>query len=245
MSQSLVINNKTYVPSAVIAREFDYTSDYVSRLAREEKIAATRVGRSWYISEESLRRFVADAEAEKAQRGEDLRMQRQAERMMRVQKEKSLPALQTNGVHLALAQSLAVVMCGVFLGFLGLTVSRENIGLAEVSSGVQGTFTQLAGALVPDQSPIPALAELPLLASLLTGGSQTAETLSATEEFSEAAVPVEMERTAQVPSHNFSDEVEVTYTEDGKGIVRPVFKDESIGDAHEVLVAPGSNSNTN
>ena len=65
MSKSLIINNKRYIPSAVIAREFDYTTDYVSRLAREEKVAATRIDRQWYISEESLRRFVDNAEVKK------------------------------------------------------------------------------------------------------------------------------------------------------------------------------------
>ena len=43
MTNVLTINGKKYIQSNQLAREFGYTTDYIGRLAREEKILATPV----------------------------------------------------------------------------------------------------------------------------------------------------------------------------------------------------------
>ncbi|MEZ4200766.1 MAG: hypothetical protein R3B69_04300 [Candidatus Paceibacterota bacterium] len=48
-------NGEKLVKASDIARELGYTSDYVGQLCRAEKINAKLVGRSWYVSENSLR----------------------------------------------------------------------------------------------------------------------------------------------------------------------------------------------
>ncbi len=50
------IGGKDYVSSARAAQLVGYTKDYVGQLAREGKVEAQRVGRAWYISEESIRK---------------------------------------------------------------------------------------------------------------------------------------------------------------------------------------------
>lgn len=52
---SVTIAEKNYVKAADIARELGYTADYVGQLCRAKKVDAQLVGRSWYVSEDSLR----------------------------------------------------------------------------------------------------------------------------------------------------------------------------------------------
>ncbi len=52
---SISINNENYVKATDIARELGYTADYVGQLCRAGKVQAELVGRSWYVSEESIR----------------------------------------------------------------------------------------------------------------------------------------------------------------------------------------------
>lgn len=47
--QELVLNGKTYVKAADIAKHLGYTSDYVGQLCRAGKVDAERVGRAWYV----------------------------------------------------------------------------------------------------------------------------------------------------------------------------------------------------
>lgn len=51
---SVDIQGKKYISSKRAAKLTGYTQDYVGQLARGEKVPATRVGRSWYVSEEDI-----------------------------------------------------------------------------------------------------------------------------------------------------------------------------------------------
>jgi len=52
---AISIDNEKYVKATDIARELGYTADYVGQLCRAEKVDAQLVGRSWYVSEDSIR----------------------------------------------------------------------------------------------------------------------------------------------------------------------------------------------
>ncbi len=52
---SITIDNEKYVKATDIARELGYTADYVGQLCRAKKVDAQLVGRSWYVSESSIR----------------------------------------------------------------------------------------------------------------------------------------------------------------------------------------------
>ncbi|MDC1205226.1 hypothetical protein N8083_00055 [Candidatus Pacebacteria bacterium] len=51
----LELNGITYVKASSIARDLGYTADYVGQLCRSGKVDAQLVGRSWYVSDESIR----------------------------------------------------------------------------------------------------------------------------------------------------------------------------------------------
>lgn len=48
-------NGKEYKKVAVLAKEFNYTTDYIGQLCRAEKVDARLVGRAWYVNPDSLR----------------------------------------------------------------------------------------------------------------------------------------------------------------------------------------------
>jgi hypothetical protein len=52
---TITIDSKKYVKATDIARELGYTADYVGQLCRARKVDAQLVGRSWYVSEDSIR----------------------------------------------------------------------------------------------------------------------------------------------------------------------------------------------
>ena len=61
------INGKTYVRTAAAAKLFGYSQDYLGQLAREGRIAAKRVGRTWFVDPDSIRDYQAELEAEVTQ----------------------------------------------------------------------------------------------------------------------------------------------------------------------------------
>ena len=79
MSQSFTVNGKEYLQSNVLASSFGYTSDYIGKLAREEKIIGTQVGRQWFIEPESLKIFLHKVQVEKEFRKIELRQLRKIE----------------------------------------------------------------------------------------------------------------------------------------------------------------------
>ena len=54
MNQSIEIEGKKYISSRRAAEITKYANDYVGQLCRQGKVKATRVGRQWYIDQDSI-----------------------------------------------------------------------------------------------------------------------------------------------------------------------------------------------
>lgn len=65
----LEISGKRYISSRRAAKEHHYHTDYIGQLIRGRKIKGTKVGRAWYVEEDSLRAYL-QAEHTQLQRGE-------------------------------------------------------------------------------------------------------------------------------------------------------------------------------
>lgn len=52
---TISVKGETYIKGSKIAKELGYTADYVGQLCRSGQIEGTLVGRSWYVSEKSIR----------------------------------------------------------------------------------------------------------------------------------------------------------------------------------------------
>src|SRR3989344_2509220 len=72
MNDEIFFDGVRYVSAGQAASFLGVTRDYVARLCKEAKLAGKRVGREWYVSDDSLRSFLVDQEHTKARRREDL-----------------------------------------------------------------------------------------------------------------------------------------------------------------------------
>lgn len=63
------LDGKTYIRTAAAAKQFTYSQDYLGQLAREGRIAARRVGRTWFVNPESIAEYQRELEADNSQEG--------------------------------------------------------------------------------------------------------------------------------------------------------------------------------
>lgn len=156
MASSVTINGKEYVPSTTLVRMCGYSADYISKLAREEKVLGTQIGRQWFIEPESLTVFIKKAEIQKEIKKQELRAQRKSEQLSVSDKNKNAsfaPRTLGNSAKqsfeqkslsaIALAQAMVVFVCIVFAGSLGWLAASNGIGLRDLSVAAfeNGAFT--------------------------------------------------------------------------------------------------------
>jgi len=256
MSQQLVIDGKIYLPSSILARQFSYTSDYLAKLAREEKVDATRVGRQWYITETSLQQFVSEAQESKAKRSEELREERRLERehheVATVTASSEVITTTTTTlspaaaapVTPALLQTLLVVVCGLALGTTGYyayQVSNELTQYDEMVTGQQTAaldysvvwrwlFGSTEVVVIDPAVPAPSQEKLPP-----TDYSVQNAMLMLDGETSTA--------TAKAIQESFSDEVGVTFDGPNTVIIQPIFK-EKTDESYRSFLAPVTETQT-
>ena len=58
--ENLEIDGKNYISAKRAAKENSYTPDYIGQLIRASKLIGKKVGRSWYVEEESLNAFLKE-----------------------------------------------------------------------------------------------------------------------------------------------------------------------------------------
>lgn len=138
MVQHLEINGKTYIKGNILAARFGYTADYLGKLARDERVLGTQIGRQWYIEEGSLATFLQQAEIERALRAQELKHRRKLERALHVRK--STGEESPDSISLALMQTVVVCACLCFLGGLAGVVLGEGLVPADLAKGAQQAF---------------------------------------------------------------------------------------------------------
>lgn len=62
----VTLDGKLYERSAIVAKRYGYTADYLGQLSRAEKVDAQLVGRSWYVHDPSVEEYQASLEEEEA-----------------------------------------------------------------------------------------------------------------------------------------------------------------------------------
>lgn len=83
MSSALEIDGKVLYPIREIVKSFSYSRDYITRLARSNKIDASYVGRQWFVNPESLERYVEAASLEQELRRKKLSIERKQEQQVK------------------------------------------------------------------------------------------------------------------------------------------------------------------
>jgi hypothetical protein len=83
MSTQVEINGVTFLPIKEAAKVVSYSRDYVARLARDQKVVATQVGRQWFVDAISLQNFAEVAELELSIRKQQLSSERKREQVIK------------------------------------------------------------------------------------------------------------------------------------------------------------------
>ncbi len=119
MATQVEINGSTFLPIKEAAKLVSYSKDYVARLAREQKIVASQIGRQWFVEEVSLKNFAEASEIEQTIRKQQLSLERKREQT--VKQEVSVIKKNTRGkvklvrVRAQLAATLALSL-GLLVG---------------------------------------------------------------------------------------------------------------------------------
>ncbi len=145
MSSFVEIAGNKYESVSAASKQTGYSRDYIGRLAREEKITATQVGRQWFVSVASLEAYAKNAEHDQKARKEKLSLQRKQEReaikSIHVQERAKVIAKQKKQIgQKVLAGS--VLTFGVGLGvFLNATFFLHTSPLNQAASAPEvGSF---------------------------------------------------------------------------------------------------------
>ena len=227
MSKSLFVGGKEYVPSAELAKIFGYTSDYVSRLAREKKVIAACIDRKWFIEKASLETFVQLSNNEKNNRRLELKKQRKVEQMMYATQKKNKIAKKRSYTHVALAQSVAVLMCGVFVGMLGFIVSGSNMDMSMLTEGMKSTRVQIATAVLPRTDVFGNFSPWTALATVF-------ESIQQNSDVADQLKTGAQEQKIDNPFAEFSDEIDIIFEDENGTVLRPVFRDGTYGPSYRI-----------
>ncbi|MFT7507682.1 MAG: virulence-associated protein VagC [Acidimicrobiales bacterium] len=236
MTKSLEVNRKEYLPSAVLSKRFGYSPDYISRLAREGKVIATRVGRQWLINEVSLQHFIEDLNTEKTNRSQALRMQRRTELTAHTQQKKTQKKKENHTSHLALAQASIVMGLGLITGLLGWTMVSNDINFSEITSGAGKMYAQIIQSIIPNPMNVTNTAGTSASASIEI---ETPD-IPSFERYTEVSPTVSIDEFRDNPRSftEFSDEVEVISENEDTRVIRPIFKDGQGNTSYEVPQRP-------
>ena len=260
MSSSIQFGGNDYLSSKEAGRISGYTNDYISRLAREEKIEATRVGTQWFVEPKSLDAFLQFAEKAREARKEMLRAERQKERTnfslgatpvfasaMSMPSPLSVRPFdfsvdQSTAHQTALLAVLSGVAVAVLLVLLPPTISGQNSASFLSAVNRLGSFASVEG-LLPHFS-MDAFGDL--ISSKLFGGLFVTTEIpknaagSADSDLEGVVVmpSTTPEKTLQSVRNSFSDNVEVTLDKGGRsGVITPVFK-EGVGNTYRFVMVP-------
>jgi len=245
MSELLSINGTNYLSASDAGKLGKYTSDYITKLAREGKVDATRVGRQWYVNPKSLEAFSNKSEEQKKVRAEKIREERKAEQRAHIEVQnvsESISEIEPpKNKVVALQHTLAILVLGLALGAAGffVNIAPPTTQEANVIESSLGSIERIALALYRFVAPRNSeyYATLPgqgIQEDITTEGATTTYTsliVAPDEVFTEAQV-------AQVRD-SFSDEVEVSVDPNNPdtGIIVPQFRD-SEGQQYRFLLTP-------
>ncbi len=248
MSTQVEINGANFLPIKDAAKQVSYSKDYVARLAREQKIVATQIGRQWFIDTVSLRNFTESSELELSIRKQQLSRKRKREQVIKrevleIRKDiKSKAQVAKLQAQLVAAFVLGIGLLaggGIYTTTMLFPAQSSNLarlgGVAplpvrhEVNLPNQNSVatTEPSATASEDQENSFKLAE-PQNTTLFTTISEyplfvdEAETRSLSQENSEGifllARSGDMSNPEEV-KNLFSDEVEVKFTDDNSGVI--------------------------
>lgn len=238
MSQSLIINNREYLPAGEVGKHFGYTRDYILTLTREEKIDGKKIGHRWYVNLESATAFFESAKVEREARRQVVSQERKAELRS------SLYAQPTHRPSNALLETAAILAIGLIVGTSGYIGTGALNQQAAVGGG-DSFLKEIAVAFYDFISPQPVITTTVSTLPTTSGDSNTVSTsfdqLGTTTYTTLVVGDGEVLTTSTISSirDSFSDEVSVSIDPHNPdtGIIIPYFKNGN-GEEYRYLIVP-------
>ena len=257
MVEQPFIENEKLISASEATRYVRYTSDYLTRLAREGKIVGQKVGRQWMISPESLQNFIEHTQLSKIERNAKLSLARKLEKKVPTavpfDTDVSHPLALVGGRVRALTQTLIIVVVGLSLG-VASQISFTAPQTASVSMSEGSFFSYVAKRLYTFIHPRTVVvgdtvvSEVALPSQdtneMADSNADTAVVRSDSYRIEIISPAVSKEAKQGVVERAFSDEVDVLFdTEEAVGgAVIPKFKN-SVGNPYRfVLTNPNAPS---
>jgi len=214
MSATIDINGKKMLPIKEVILQVDYSRDYITRLAREQKIVATQIGRQWYVDLDSLHNYQAVVTAEQKIKKRQLSEERKRELAIKEQKERQrVEARQrTKKKKVAVMTMCFIVALGTGLGLVIESEVRKNFTAVDQLASLNDANTQ--GPLGADYTSAGSDALTPEFVPNVSYRDLTSD---------EGLLLVPMNASGTVATEAyFSDPVTVVEDEDGSRSVRRV-----------------------
>lgn len=228
MSQALYIDGIELVPSKVAGKTVGLSNDYVSRLAREQRIFATQIKRQWYVDLQSLRRYIESTKIEKEERNRELSQQRQIEKLQKtarvIHETQKRKVASQRMRRLAVVDTSAILVLGILttgLGWLWWNANPAALPETPAVATVKTAKTELAQHDTSTGGTEPALRD-------------TSEISGQPSEQGFVAIPVtNSATTTSVIAARFSDDAVVIQL-DGQALIQPTFTERE-GDLYEFV----------
>lgn len=254
MPKTYNVDDRDLVTTQEAAKIFNYTSDYITKLAREGKIEACKKSRQWFVSLDSIRQFCLKTQEERDVRSQEIREERLRERQER-KEATELPELLSvwqsstyafvHTTHVALVQTMVILVLGLLVGVSGYGILNSE-RITQQASVIESAeriavalFTFISPQAEEEVVSVEVVSESDLTSSHGTE-SQGSSTAAGTPG-SLIVAPYEILTDAQVAEirNSFSDEVNVSVDpmNPDSGIIVPRFRERS-GDRYRFLIAP-------
>lgn len=228
MSSSVKIGAVEFISVKDAASRSSYTRDYITRLARDEKVVATQVKRQWFIDPVSLQNFIESAKIEREIRGQLLREERRREQQAHgknVTSEQVREHVTRAPLHAYLATA-SVVVCGLFLGVVIHATNPVGSMFGSTNQIAQVATTQDGHDDLHTQTSLPAVetARRALVPDVSNDRVVGQRTFSGNEGV--LLLPVGVASSGDtVVDELFSDEVTLTYRSANEGVVTTQLRD--------------------
>lgn len=159
MTNVVEIDGKLLSPIKEAALVTDYSRDYITRLAREDKIIASYIGRQWFVDISSLKSYAENISLEQEIRKRHLSEERKRERQLRefTESQRTLHIKKAQSLHTrSLVVASLLLMVGLFSGF----ATYQLMSSFGVKAGVQTAQVAKQADLQPNTTSAPALPDI-------------------------------------------------------------------------------------
>lgn len=224
MSNALQINGRTLHSIKDAVEVVSYSRDYITRLAREEKIVAALIGRQWFVDIDSLKSYTEVSAMEQELRKKLLSEERKKERQLReaADRQNTLHIKKEKASHYGAAVAACLILG---LGLLGGWAADFLISPQQKSSPVN-TFN-LAQVNRTQVTDVVSANQVPTIAQVETAPAQPVFSNPEVQplEGIENGILLLPQATSSEVSDLFSDRVVIKQLPSGEQVAVRVDKD--------------------